>query len=647
MEKRIFVNLSLIILAVLSLFLLNSASAADSYPWINTILYENIKEAATYTSTEADFVADHYDIAVAHLQFNNDRIQERNPDIKILPFTGFGELNSCGYCQELRQLFFQAFPQYNEEDIYLHYACNTLVGGVNIPGCAVLDWNAGTCAVSIGPDCISTASLLSQSRVPDPAYQAEGWLLPNFNSEAYRAFGVWELQAVLAYYTTLPNDGTHPAQGIFQDNILIGSPLPPSIENTIEYQGRPAAQGFEEYHPYRVDQRSYFEYITEQAEVATGRQLFWAGNANHMWWLRSKNTSVISDSTLGPFYSWLISNPNLDLIAVEWWTAPIMKGEYNMPSWMTDCPYLTDVWNYTVNNQKAIAAFTYNWLWGVPDHDSANQGFSLATYYLVKNPLFYYSYSEEANGEDLMTTEWNRMAEADIGQPRTNPAGYVDFDGQQGSSKYFDWNNPTTSPSCTSYDKSNVVMARFFDNGLVLARYKGYRCPNSNPDCQACSPDCTTSYADERTYNLANPLGSLYYVVQPDGSLSALPMASVSLKTNEAVILINADVCQEGAVQACTSGGCAGTETCTVGNWGSCVKDDLCCGVICDDFNACTIDTCSLGTCAYVSGAFHPADQNCNTFIDTGELQSYVTLWLSGQVSVPDLISAISIWKNG
>jgi len=59
--------------------------------------------------------------------------------------------------------------------------------------------------------------------------------------------------------------------------------------------------------------------------------------------------------------------------------------------------------------------------------------------------------------------------------------------------------------------------------------------------------------------------------------------------------------CTAGESRNCTITGCAGLQTCVAGAWGSCVKDDLCCGVSCDDGNSCTTDGCSLGVCAHTT----------------------------------------------
>ncbi|MEW6294782.1 MAG: NosD domain-containing protein [Candidatus Diapherotrites archaeon] len=58
--------------------------------------------------------------------------------------------------------------------------------------------------------------------------------------------------------------------------------------------------------------------------------------------------------------------------------------------------------------------------------------------------------------------------------------------------------------------------------------------------------------------------------------------------------------CTSGQTQSCTTESCAGTQTCSNLNvWGSCVKQDLCCGVSCSDGSDCTTDSCSAGQCSF------------------------------------------------
>ncbi len=64
--------------------------------------------------------------------------------------------------------------------------------------------------------------------------------------------------------------------------------------------------------------------------------------------------------------------------------------------------------------------------------------------------------------------------------------------------------------------------------------------------------------------------------------------------------------CNNGETYACDIGGCSGILTCVNGNWGSCVKSNLCCGVSCDDSNSCTRDSCGNGSCSHANICLGP-----------------------------------------
>jgi len=64
----------------------------------------------------------------------------------------------------------------------------------------------------------------------------------------------------------------------------------------------------------------------------------------------------------------------------------------------------------------------------------------------------------------------------------------------------------------------------------------------------------------------------------------------------------NCGTCTSGQTQSCTTESCAGTQTCNAqGTWDSCMKQDLCCGVSCNDGSDCTTDSCSAGQCSFIT----------------------------------------------
>jgi hypothetical protein len=77
------------------------------------------------------------------------------------------------------------------------------------------------------------------------------------------------------------------------------------------------------------------------------------------------------------------------------------------------------------------------------------------------------------------------------------------------------------------------------------------------------------------------------------------------------------DCNSSGETESCTTlDNCAGTRTCGADLfWGQCVKDDLCCGVNCNDGDSCTVDSCDslTGTCV-----FNRPDPCCGKTCDDG-----------------------------
>ncbi|MFH1376931.1 MAG: hypothetical protein ABIH25_04820 [Candidatus Woesearchaeota archaeon] len=573
--------------------------AADNYPWINTGLYENIKQPGSYSVAEANFVADHYDIAVAHLQDKSQIIKQRNPNIDILPFTGLA------YISTSEQLnipeFFNLNTQYTtseKESIYLHYKCDVPIGSTLYKGCNLENAETGRCTGTSAQGCTSSsASWLYESRVPDPdpTYRASGWLMPNYN-DVYKDYGVWRIKKIFNYYNPLAAP-----DGIFWDNILyLGSS---SIDKTIEYWGQQDIWGQE--HQRNRDYNNYFLSVKQEVENELNKPLIWMGNVNGMYWIRSY-------PGIGPYTTWVLNN--LNYYTPESWVSPISRGEQNMPSWDYECYDMREAWEYSNNGRNHFFVMTYNFPFEGSYPDERTKIFSIAKYYLVKNSYLYYGYSDNGGGENLVGSEWNKMAEVNLGMPHVNPSGIVDFYGSSNTNRFFDWNNKNIRLDCSSYNLANVVVARYYDNGLVIARWKGNRCSSSGPECN--------SYVDPINYDLD---GS-YYFIQADGSISG-PVNSVVLRTNEGALLLNA--CSEGEVIGtcgcdgvilndgdfcgdeipyCGDDECNGDETCL-----TCPLDCGACPGTCGDGNCDNSESCE--TCEQDCGICNVVYQ-CNDDID-------------------------------
>lgn len=658
-----------------------SLHAADDYPWIPTAYYNIMKDVGDYTPADASFMATRFEKMSGKLYAWTDEIRTANPDAVVLGFVGVAYISEA----EANHLatFFSQNPQYTEaqkESVYLHYKCDTIVNGELFKGCNRKSPDSVECWGYAAPECSawgSSALSLSESRVPDGVnyeYQLRGWKVPNLN-DVYADYGVWRIQMLYNYWT----DPAFKPDGMWWDNVLAIPGYAPLVNRTIEYWD-PAenVDNATALHPRARDYMEYYLDVTSRAESAIGRvgDFFWLGNVNGMYWIR---TLPLNDAS--PFTQWVLDN--LPHFSPESWVSPIQRGEYWMPVWIIDCKDLREAWNYTVDhaNEMWVSAYNHPFEGAYDDPDQRTKIFSIAKFYLVKNPRLYYAYSEDFYAEDIRS-QWNAMAEVNIGMPRANPQGVVDFEGLQNTDKFFDWNRPSQQGDCTWYDQTNVVMARHFTNGLVIARWKGNRGSGwwSEEDLAF-----NNSYVDPREYQLSNPFmpANGYYVVQPDGTLSAQPVTSVTLATNEAALLLNAcgegevpegsacgcggqiinggsqtwccsgqpktvcdsdlscelsgggggdagyvcvnpNSCQaecievtptpsptptptpeacspEGEVRDCEVASCAGVQVCADGFWGECVKNDLCCGVNCDDGNSCTADSCNPanGECSH------------------------------------------------
>lgn len=529
----------LLLLCILSVMFVSLAHASDRYPWINTALYAVSKDPASYTTAESNFVADHYDLAVGHFQMANTIIKQRNPDTRIVPFgiitQYFGTTAQAHYLD-----YIALHPEYTyaqKESAFLHYKCDTYINGKLIKGCNVANNETGTCTGSAAASCsVSTASRLEESRVPDPDsyYQNIGVNSSNVKSETFKEFAIWMIKEQLGWYPQL-----YPAAGMFWDNIIYVPGYVGSIQNTIEYFGQPEPQTGE--HQRNIDYHNFYNEVKQRVEQETGRSLIWIVNGNNMFWIKSD----------GPYISWILQNT--DYFTPEGWVSPIQYGEYTMPVWGFDCKYLKDLWNYTNFFDKKVFVAIYNQPFNgsYSDPDERTKIFSIGKFYLVSNPNLYYYYSEDSRQNNFLYTQWNEMAEVNLGQPRQNLPGVKDIYGQTNTNRFFDWAKPTTTLDCTYFNWSEVVTARYFDNGLVLVRWKGQRWWGSDPI--PAGPDFN-SYVDPRTYHVNNSYENSYYIIQEDGTLSSKNVSTVTLRTNEAVVLLRA--CSEGAVSgAC---GCNG-----------------------------------------------------------------------------------------
>ncbi|MBU1197747.1 hypothetical protein KJ765_04535, partial [Candidatus Micrarchaeota archaeon] len=680
----------------------HSVHAYDNYPWIHTIFHTFYTD---FTTTDAYFIANHYDVALGNLANIGGTIKTRNPDVKTYLFVGltyFSDGHQTKYDQFIAD---SDYTLAEAETAYMHYKCDVTYRGTDFPGCNLEDPVTLKCTGTPATGCESSgssASWLWEARVPNWApsnYLV--WKSPHYPSEPYREFSIWRVQEIISYW------GASPPDGVFYDNVLVMRGRTPYGDKTIEYWGIPMPDSDYEQYIRDQDHRDYFDYIANELDAREGRSYERFGNGNNMFYLQPDF----------PYVSWMLSA--LDFLDAEEWVATnVGQPEISMPWWHSKaCRDMKNSWTISATNNKPLHVDTQNY-----PYSDWTRVFSLVKYYLVFNPNLYYSIWEGADESfsSNVYDYYNPMVEINIGTPIINPPGVRDFEGQFGTNKFFSWNHPDSGISCTTFDYQRMVVARHFSNGLVLGRWKALKecSPPSSTD-----PRCN-SFVDPQVYGLANPYGNSYYVVQADGSLSLSPVSEITLRTNEAAILLleckegevgagnacgcggvyltenawccsgqqkivcesdfecslygpdfvceNPGTCQaecvesqgspspiveacedlggqclddcserddcsldesgycgvgvcclgvctatatptvtitptpepcavEGEAEVCDVSGCGGTRVCGSGFWSVCVKNDLCCGVSCDDGNSCTSDSCSDGACSHAN----------------------------------------------
>ncbi len=144
-------------------------------------------------------------------------------------------------------------------------------------------------------------------------------------------------------------------------------------------------------------------------------------------------------------------------------------------------------------------------------------------------------------------------------------------------------------------------------NSAGTSWYNYYQyCSNgcSNGQCKVCTPG--TKQCD----------GSNLKTCNSDGSGWTTTSCTYGCANN--ACNSNPSICTNGQTQACTVSGCAGTKTCSNNQWGSCIKNDPCCGITCSSGQ-----TCQSGQCVSSSGGTCPS-------ITNGGFESGTSGWTFG-----------------
>jgi len=96
-------------------------------------------------------------------------------------------------------------------------------------------------------------------------------------------------------------------------------------------------------------------------------------------------------------------------------------------------------------------------------------------------------------------------------------------------------------------------------------------------------------------------------------------------------------VCTNGQTQACTVSGCAGTTTCSNNQWGSCIKNDVCCGITCSSGQTCQNGQCVSsggGTCPSITNSGFESDTTGWTFGGQGDHKIGTTVYSGSKSAV-------------
>ncbi|MBU1198155.1 hypothetical protein KJ765_06650 [Candidatus Micrarchaeota archaeon] len=537
----------------------SATESIDYFPWINTVFYAPDSGPDDFQNSRL-FIATHYDTAIGNFENNLGAIRSRNLRVRLVPIARMNYILA-DYAQLLSDFQLDnGLLDYQVEKVFLHHKCNVKLSGQNpVPGCNLVNEEEMTCDPTNPPsECDrSDAEELQQSQAPpaDSMLYTEGWRHRNYIGPIPHVFSLWYLERLLSETYS----GANTPDGFFwEDNVY----LPED-----EYNGAV---------PYVEKTREYSDFINPQTHYADS---YFSHYSSIAFNFRSSHPNlffindVTSMDTIDPEeYYGNEAIDELDHITPLSWVNPKNDGEMNTPSWIKDCFDLHETWDITTNRGHEMSVFSFNDVTS-PGWDKT-RAFSIAKYYLVQNPNLFYGYNERMGGDSAQAYQWNPMVEVNLGAPKINRGGVRDFQGNTGTNNFFDWLTSGAAPVCGGVvgQHAFIVMARNFDYGLVLARWKPLQCGDPTPECQSFSLEEEIFLNDQsKTY------GEAFHIVNIDGTLSPEPVQSVMLATNEAVLLMNA--CREGII----------SENCACG------------GDIAEEGQYCCDDFVSVGPCSGVS----------------------------------------------
>ncbi|MFH1107182.1 MAG: hypothetical protein V1787_04775 [Candidatus Micrarchaeota archaeon] len=524
---------------LLALLLSATAHALSDNPTVKAVLYVPERAHGSYSQDYViPFIQSNYDAAIGNWQTYYDVLFRHNPSMEIaqnLSLAYFPAGDGSAFTQ-----YFHDHQTVALEGVFLHYKCDTTVNGVVVPGCNPVGSLPPTqCSGTPAAGCERSSALSpSDSRVPDPQAhnQAAGWKAANLESVPYREYWFWQanrtLKALAGYhsynmFTVYAGDAFYEPGGI------------PFLNQTIEYFG---VMDGDSLHPRNAQATALINRLKQDLQSYSQLNVNFFPDAKSLGFFPRASANL----------AWLLSN--FYRFSVSRWVSPLSRGEAGTPSWQEDCPQLKDAWNYSNDLGHPVFPLTLNY--PLDANSNRTRAFSAAKYYLLSNDHLFYGYSEDPSGANIPFSQWNPMLDVDLGAPAQNRPGMVDFRGDEGTSLFFNY-YPQTPWYCSLNASQGAVLARHFENGGVMARWKPY--PDRETALENNCPweKCYASYVDPQLFWFSDVFGGYpqdFYVLQPDGSIPPELVDRISLRTNEAAILLKA--CPDGVAAAtCGCGG--------------------------------------------------------------------------------------------
>ena len=456
--------------------------------------------------TEVEWRAQHADLLIGRTGAFVDRIRAANPNARLFEYTIF----RYDYYPDAAPAWAE-LNGYDGEDFFLHYREDTPVPGYEsrvlvegYPAGVVPGWNPDR----LPDDPPASATERSQSRaVGMPSGTAAPFRMANITHEGYRRFLLDQMTA-LADGSLL--GANRPVDGILVD-LGVYYPLfnEGIINKTEEFYNVP----LDDYHPYAVGFLTFYADLIEELESRLGRPVDIMPNYGDVLFLASSDPlsqGALESCDWAWGEVWIMHRGN---------STPV-KGTYRAVTYEKDYgPAITSVIQQTrAGGRRVLGARDV-----ATDPVGTDRGrlFTLALYYLVHNPNTFYLY-ESHNGHNyevhLSQWQWNPAVTFDVGRPDRVPDGFVDFEGNAGTTEHYEF-----AAGADPYDPALTyhVFAREFTNALVLVKMLPIG-----------------SVVDDQSATV-HELGRPYRILRADGSVSDETVTSVSIRNNEGVILVN------------------------------------------------------------------------------------------------------------